>query len=154
MSQVRARLALALASARPRSPEALWEFVRSAYGLAVPRRAVCPGHAAPMEYLVRAILHAGRDVVVWASRGGAKTELGSVAAHLDSILRPGCQTRILGGSLDQSERMYKYLLRKWDGAFAGLLAREPTARRRPARSWRSGPTRARSCGRPPTWWRR
>ncbi|HUU91251.1 MAG TPA: hypothetical protein VM238_08585 [Phycisphaerae bacterium] len=129
MSQVRARLALALASARPRSPEALWEFVRSAYGLAVPRRAVCPGHAAPMEYLVRAILHPGRDVVVWASRGGAKTELGSVAAHLDSILRPGCQTRILGGSLDQSERMYEYLLHKWDGPFAGLLARDPTARR-------------------------
>jgi len=129
MSQLRARLVMALSRARPRSPEALWEFVRSAYGLAVPRRAVCPGHAAPMDYLVRAILHPGRDVVVWASRGGAKTELGSVAAHLDSILRPGCQTRILGGSLDQSERMYKYLLRKWDGAFAGLLAREPTARR-------------------------
>ena len=129
MSQLRAHLATALSRARPRSPEALWEFVRSAYGLAVPRRAVCPGHAAPMDYLVQAILHPGRDVVVWASRGGAKTELGSVAAHLDSILRPGCQTRILGGSLDQSERMYKYLLRKWDGAFAGLLAREPTARR-------------------------
>ncbi len=129
VSELRARLTLALASARPRSPEALWQFVRSAYGLAVPRRAICPGHAAPMDYLVRAILHPGRDVVVWASRGGAKTELGSVAAHLDSILRPGCQTRILGGSLDQSERMYEYLLRKWDGAFAGLLAREPTARR-------------------------
>ncbi len=128
-SELRGRLALALASARPRSPAALWQFVRSAYGLAVPRRAICPGHAAPMDYLVRAILHPGRDVVVWAPRGGAKTELGSVAAHLDSILRPGCQTRILGGSLDQSEKMYEYLTRKWDGAFAGLLAREPTARR-------------------------
>ncbi len=128
-SELRGRLALALASARPRSPEALWQFVRSAYGLAVPRRAICPGHAAPMDYLVRAILHPGHDVVVWAPRGGAKTELGSVAAHLDSILRPGCQTRILGGSLDQSEKMYEYLTRKWDGAFAGLLAREPTARR-------------------------
>jgi len=128
-AEVRRRLAQALARARPQSPAALWQFVCSAYGLAVPRRAVCPGHAAPMDYLVRAILCPGRDVVVWASRGGAKTELGSVAAHLDSILRPGCQTRILGGSLDQSERMYEYLVRKWDGAFAGLLAREPTARR-------------------------
>jgi hypothetical protein len=129
VSELRARLALALARARPRSPEALWQFVRSAYGLTIPRRAVCPGHAAPMDYLVQAILHPGRDVLVWASRGGAKTELGSVAAHLDSILRPGCQTRILGGSLDQSERMYEYLLRKWDGPFAGLLARNPTTRR-------------------------
>ena len=126
---LRARLAKALAGARPRSEEALWRFVRTAHGLAVPRRAVCPGHVAPMEYLARAILHPGRDLVVWASRGGAKTELGSVAAHLDSILRPGCQTRILGGSLDQSEKMYEYLVRKWDGVFAAMLAREPTARR-------------------------
>jgi len=127
--ELRSRLAPALASARPQSPESLWEFVRSVYGLAVPQRAVCPGHAAPMEYLARAILAPGRDLVVWASRGGAKTELGSVATHLDSILRPGCQTRILGGSLDQSEKMYEYLMRKWGGPFAALLAREPTARR-------------------------
>jgi hypothetical protein len=82
-----------------------------------------------MDYLDRAVLAPGRDLVIWAPRGGAKTELGSVAAHLDSILRPGCQTRILGGSLDQSEKMYEYLVRKWDGAFACMLAREPTARR-------------------------
>jgi hypothetical protein len=126
---VRASLARALVSAQPHSRRALWEFVRATYGLAVPRRRVCPGHAAPMDYLAQAILEPGRDLVVWASRGGAKTELGSVAAHLDSILRPGCQTRILGGSLDQSEKMYEYLTRKWDGPFAALLAREPTARR-------------------------
>jgi len=125
----RSRLARALLGARPRTPDALWEFVRMAYGLAVPRRAVCPGHAAPFEYLRRAILEPGGDLVVWASRGGAKTELGSIATHLDSIFRPGCQTRILGGSLDQSQKMYEYLSRKMRGLFAGSLAREPTARR-------------------------
>jgi hypothetical protein len=125
----RRRLAEALLAARPQSPEALWQFVLAAYGLAVPRRAVCPGHSAPMDYLAQAILRPGRDLVVWASRGGAKTELGSVATHLDSILRPGCQTRILGGSLDQSEKMYEYLAAKWRGPWAGLLAGEPTQRR-------------------------
>jgi len=129
IADLRSGLAQALARARPASPEALWHFVLTAYGLAVPRRAVCPDHAAPFEYLVRAVLKPGRDLVVWASRGGAKTELGAVATHLDAILHPGCQTRILGGSLDQSERMYKYLLRKWDGPFAAMLARAPTARR-------------------------
>ena len=129
VQDARARLAQALAGARPRTPDALWEFVRMAYGLAVPRRAVCPGHAAPFEYLRRAILEPGRDLVVWASRGGAKTELGSIAAHLDSIFRPGCQTRILGGSLDQSQKMYEYLSRKMRGLFAGSLACEPTKRR-------------------------
>ncbi|MGB2614646.1 MAG: hypothetical protein WBE06_08050 [Phycisphaerae bacterium] len=126
---MRKRLAAVIARARPRTPKALWHFVRAAYGLAVPRRAVCPGHVAPLEYLRRAILEPGRDLVVWASRGGAKTELGSVAAHLDSVLRPGCQTRILGGSLEQSEKMYKYLGRKMRGVWAAYLAREPTMRR-------------------------
>jgi len=126
---VRSRLVQAIASARPQTADALWQFVRAAHGMAVPRRAVCPGHVAPMEYLARAILEPGRDLVVWASRGGAKTELGSIAAHLDSILRPGCQTRILGGSLDQSEKMYEYLTAKWEGPFARLLARPPSARR-------------------------
>jgi hypothetical protein len=129
VEHLRARLVRSLAAAQPRSAEALWHFVRAAHGLAVPRRAVCPGHVAPMEYLTRAILEPGHDLVVWASRGGAKTELGSVAAHLDAILRPGCQTRILGGSLDQSEKMYAYLTAKWAGPWAALLARDPTARR-------------------------
>jgi len=129
VADLRSGLAQALARARPASPEALWHFVLTAYGLAVPRRAICPEHQAPFEYLARAVLRPGRDLVVWASRGGAKTELGAVAAHLDSILRPGCQTRILGGSLDQSEKMYEYLMRKWGGPFAAMLAREPTARR-------------------------
>ncbi|MFO8012268.1 MAG: hypothetical protein R6X20_03075 [Phycisphaerae bacterium] len=129
LAHVRSGLAEALARARPASAEALWYFVLTAYGLAVPRRAVCPEHQAPFDYLVRAVLKPGRDLVVWACRGGAKTELGALAAHLDSILRPGCQTRILGGSLDQSEKMYEYLVRKWEGPFAAMLAREPTARR-------------------------
>ena len=125
----RARLLGALVRVRPRSRRTLWQFVRHAYGLTVPRRPVCPGHAAPMDYLVRAFLEPGRDLVVWACRGGAKTELGSIATHLDSIFRPGCQTRILGGSLDQSEKMYEYLRRKWEGPFRKFLAAEPTARR-------------------------
>jgi hypothetical protein len=95
----RRRLAETVLAARPASPESLWQFVHVVYGLAVPRVAVCPGHAAPMDYLERAFLAPGRDLVVWACRGGAKTELGSVAAHLDALFRPGCQTRILGGSL-------------------------------------------------------
>ncbi len=125
----RSGLAEAMARARPASPAALWHFVLTVYGLSVPRRALCPEHQAPFDYLAQAMLRPGRDLVVWACRGGAKTELGAVAAHLDSVLRPGCQTRILGGSLDQSEKMYEYLLRKWEGPFARLLSRPPTARR-------------------------
>ncbi|MBN2582117.1 MAG: hypothetical protein JXL80_03550 [Planctomycetes bacterium] len=113
----------------PRTVGQLWQFVRCYYGLAIPRRRVCPGHVAPMEYVAGSFFQTHGDLVVWANRGGAKTELGSVATHLESIFRPGLQTRILGGSLQQSERMYEYLGAKWRPHFADLLADQPRSRR-------------------------
>ncbi len=126
---LRRRLAAALLGARPRSRATLRRFVRTVYGLDIPARAVCPGHAAPLDYLEQSFLHPGRDLVVWACRGGAKTRLGAIATHLDAVFRPGCQTRILGGSLEQSEKMYAYLSAVWEGAAADALARPPTAKR-------------------------
>ena len=118
-----------LRSRRPRTPEALWEFVRCYYGLWLPRRRVCPGHAAPFEYVAASFFQTYGDLVVWANRGGGKTELGSVTTHLDSIFHPHCQTRIVGGSLQQSERMYGYLRAKWHPLFADYLAEEPRSHR-------------------------
>ncbi len=113
----------------PQGAETLWEFIRCYYRLAVPRRRVCRHHVAPFDYVWASYSQQLGDLVVWANRGGAKTELGSVTSHLDSIFRPGCQTRILGGSLQQSERMYAYLTGKWQPHFADLLAAEPRSRR-------------------------
>ena len=49
------------------------------------------------------------DCVVWANRTGGKTELAAIATLLDCIFKPYCQVRILGGSGEQSGRMYQYL---------------------------------------------
>jgi hypothetical protein len=49
------------------------------------------------------------DAIVWANRAGGKTELAAVATLLDCIFKPKCQVRILGGSGEQSGRMYEYL---------------------------------------------
>ncbi len=113
----------------PGTPEHLWQFIRAFYGLAVPRRRCCPGHSSPFDYVVASYFQTHGDLVVWANRGGAKTELGSVTTHLDSLFKPGCETRILGGSLQQSERMYEYLGRKWQPHFADCLKQEPQHRR-------------------------
>lgn len=50
------------------------------------------------------------DAVVWANRGGSKTLLGAAATLLDCLFLQGCSVRILAGSLDQSNRMYEYLV--------------------------------------------
>jgi len=49
------------------------------------------------------------DCVVLAKRGGGKTQLGAAASLLECMFLPGCQVRILGGSEQQSQRMYEYL---------------------------------------------
>lgn len=50
------------------------------------------------------------DCIVWANRGGGKTFLGAVATALDLLYKPGIQVRILGGSLEQSQRMHAHLV--------------------------------------------
>jgi hypothetical protein len=121
-------LLMELRGRRPTTRRGLWEFVRCYYGLHLPRKRFCPGHVAPAEYVAASFFQTYGDLVIWANRGGGKTELGSVTTHLDSLFRPGCQTRILGGSLQQSERMYEYLGAKWHPLFADYLAGEPHSR--------------------------
>ncbi|GAB4194773.1 MAG: hypothetical protein Kow00105_09000 [Phycisphaeraceae bacterium] len=105
------------------------------------------GSTAPFAYLVHAFFEpgelndssshsnsarrtAGHDLVVWANRGGGKTMLGAVATLLDMLFKPGIQIRILGGSLEQSSKMYEHLIRLLDRPwFRDLLAGEPTQRR-------------------------
>ncbi|OHB80331.1 MAG: hypothetical protein A2Z25_00360 [Planctomycetes bacterium RBG_16_55_9] len=49
------------------------------------------------------------DCIVWANRGGGKTLIAAIVTLLDSLFKPGCETRILGGSGEQARRMYEYL---------------------------------------------
>lgn len=75
-------------------------------------------------------LRPGADCVVWANRGGGKTMLGAVATLLDLVFKPGIQVRILGGSLEQSSRMYAHLVALCERPLIRpLLASEPTQRR-------------------------
>ncbi|MBN1510100.1 MAG: hypothetical protein JW955_24855 [Sedimentisphaerales bacterium] len=62
------------------------------------------------------------DAIVWANRAGGKTELAAVATLLDGLFKPNCQIRILGGSGEQSGRMYNYLTAFLQKGFETLLA--------------------------------
>jgi hypothetical protein len=88
----------------------LHQWIRTHTGLSVPRASVCPHHHAPFEYLKTAYFEPAQDQIVWAPRGGGKTSLAAVATLLDLLHKPGVGVRILGGSLDQSLRMWEYLL--------------------------------------------
>jgi hypothetical protein len=77
--------------------------------LKIPRQRVCPHHNSPFDYLRHTYFEPTRDCVVWAPRGGGKTRLAALATLLDLLHKPGCSVRILGGSKDQSMRMWEHL---------------------------------------------
>jgi hypothetical protein len=91
------------------TPAILHHWVDMYAGIKVPTRAVCKGHSAPFEYLIRSYFEPACDQIVWAPRGGGKTRLGAIATLLDLVHKPGVSVRILGGSMEQSLRMWEHL---------------------------------------------
>lgn len=130
----------------PATPEELHAFLRVHAGLRIARTPLCPGSAAPFDYLVHAffegrVWHQGRwragpaDCVLWANRGGGKTFLGAVATALDLAFKPGVQVRILAGSAEQGSHMFGHLRRLFARRpFDALLDGRPTRRRLAVRS--------------------
>ncbi len=97
----------------PHTPDQLHAYIRCVLGFTIPRRAMVEGHDAPFAYIEHSFFddRRPRDCIVWANRGGGKTQLGAIATLLDMLFKPGIEIRILGGSFDQSSRMYRYLRR-------------------------------------------
>ena len=105
-----------LEGGRPGSRQYLKNYLDFFLGIDVPDKRICGGHNSPMDYLwhsfgcdFAAERGANADCVVWANRGGGKTQLAAVATLMDCIFKPNCQVRILGGSGEQAGRMYDYL---------------------------------------------
>ena len=121
---------------QPRTRQQLAAYVHAYLGLQIPSRSVCAGHDSPLDYLAWAFLDRPRsqgmpDVhsdnqqggcVVWANRGGGKTQLGAIASLLECLFLPSCQVRILGGSQMQSQQMYHHLRAGLDRGYGDQLA--------------------------------
>ena len=114
------------------TPDELHHWIHNYTGLRIPRHAVCEHHQSPFDYVVYAYFEPSRDQIVWAPRGGGKTSLAAIVTLLDLLHKPGCSVRILGGSLEQSLRMWDYLLPHLD-TLAGDLIENPRATARKVR---------------------
>ena len=117
---------------RPESPHQLHRFIEAVLDIHVPRVVHVNGNTAPFEYLVHSFFEDTSccgDAIVWANRGGGKTFLGAVATLMDLVFKPGVQVRILGGSFEQSSKMYRYLRQLFElPVLKTLLMGEPTQR--------------------------
>lgn len=112
------------AAITPRDRAELVAWLQRWAGLTLAPRALLTGHASAADYLSWSFFEgrssfldgsdsplAPSDSVVWANRGGGKTFMGAVATMLDLIFKPGIEIKILGGSMDQSKRMFVHLRR-------------------------------------------
>lgn len=107
-------------------PDVLLQLCEKTFGLKLPITGLCPGHSSPGIYLLDALSCRGEDVVVWACRGGGKTAIGALLSLIESIIYDECETIILGGSLEQSKRMYEHVIRYIDmGSLHPLLREDP-----------------------------
>lgn len=97
----------------PRSMGEMRSWMRAVLEVEVLEQGTVEGHAAPLAYLWHAFDESARlrDCVVWASRGSGKTFYAAAATLLDLLYKPGIDVRLLGGSLEQSSRVYEHLRR-------------------------------------------
>jgi hypothetical protein len=119
----------ALRRVRPEGRRDLGNYVKVFLGIGVPDKKICGEHNSPMDYLWNSFSgdfaterRVNADAVVWANRGGGKTELAAIATLLDCVFKPSCQVRILAGSGEQAGRMYEYLTGFLNNGFDELLA--------------------------------
>jgi hypothetical protein len=123
------RLYESLRRTRPTTKQDLKNYIKVFLNIDVPDKQICEGHNSPLDYLMYSFNcdftnpgPANADCIVWANRGGGKTDLAAVATLLDCIFKPSCQVRILAGSEDQAGRMYQYLTGFLRNGFDKFLA--------------------------------
>jgi hypothetical protein len=94
-------------------------------------------HVSPFRFLADVLLGRAPDFIVWANRSGSKSYLAALITWARSFFTPGLETTILGGSFEQSERVYKALDEFWDatGMRDELLEGEPMRR---LTRWKNG----------------
>lgn len=97
-----------------KTPVDLIGYLAYVLGVVIPNRHNCedPTHSAPFDFISKVFFGEVEDALLRANRSGGK----SFDAGLVTFLRhnfPPSSTRILGGSLDQSEKSYEAFAEFW-----------------------------------------
>ena len=107
------------AGTAPESKEHLALYCALVLGDRIPDPASCDGHKSPLDALWDAYADEEPFLIWHAMRGSGKTKLLAVLAHLESKFKPYCGTTILGGSLEQSQKVVAYSDQMWSRPGAG-----------------------------------
>lgn len=93
------------------APDRLKEWLKDSLEIEIADTQVCRGHQSPWQFFSDALLKRPSLALVLGPRGGGKSYLSALETHLRSLAYPDHSTRVLGGSLAQSQQI-NYALRE------------------------------------------
>jgi hypothetical protein len=94
---------------RPTTSRQLWHWIHAYLGVSIPVHPVCAGHTSLFDLFARQFLERPSLALWHGPRGSGKSFLSAIETHLTSRFHARHGTRILGGSLSQSEQIYEAL---------------------------------------------
>ena len=93
----------------PEEEESLRLWLAERHDIRLAAEPVCCDHVAPWTIFAELYFRRPAVALVLGPRGGGKSYLSALHTHLESRRYPRFETRILGGSLSQSEQVYRAL---------------------------------------------
>lgn len=94
----------------PSNDEELYEFIRLAFGVTIPRKVLTEGHRTAFDFIADLFFERTKNALAFANRGGAKTYSVGLLNFLDMFFKPGCEIASAGAIIAQADRCYEYLL--------------------------------------------
>ena len=93
----------------PETDDELWWVIKAMFGVALPRKAVCPDHVSPFDAVAHAYFGREPNYAVWyASRGSGKSLALAVLGLTKAFVRD-IDVTILGGSMTQSLNVREHM---------------------------------------------
>jgi hypothetical protein len=97
----------ALRDQPPTTPGHLRRWINAFVGIDLARRPVCEGHMAPFDIFIDIYFNEPSVYLMLGPRGGGKSMMTGILSHMRSRFLPRFESRIMGGSREQSRQIYK-----------------------------------------------
>jgi len=94
---------------KDKDKDGLWYWIKTVFGVEIPRKKVCPNHDAPFDFVSAVFFEEYQNIIAVANRTGGKTLDFSILDVLNSYLHPNCETATVGAIEDQAKRCYGYV---------------------------------------------
>ena len=91
-----------------KSDSDLYEYIKNAMEMHIPNASVCEGHVSPMRVIADFFFHRVKCGLLWASRGGGKTQDIAILNVLDAAFRKNCEVAHVAAARYQADRGLDY----------------------------------------------